>query len=375
MVFSTFGVTVTASVFALVVSALLIVLILWLSHKYSWYDVRDSRKVHTEDVPRLGGVGLYFSFFICIIALLFIVPGFSFSSRLVFLLLGFMLVHLMGLVDDFHPIPALVKLLGQIAGGVLLVLGTIQIRGIALPFLPFGFGLGFLAAPLTVFWVISVSNAINLIDGLDGIAGGVSLICAIAVGIIHMMIGSDIGIVYSFTLAGAIAGFMLFNLPRARIFMGDSGSLFLGFALGGLLFIDVPAVETATGFSANETLPLNWYFFFASLTMLLLPVMDMLASILRRVRQKRPVHSPDREHLHHKLLDFGFSLPQILLIVYGIVLLSSGVAVLWLASRIWPATIPALAGDMAVFTVWVFITAFFLVIHFTNRRRKRLKAS
>ncbi len=360
---STIHITFFSALLSAIMSAVLVPLILRLSHRFGWYDVMDYRKVHTEDVPRLGGVALFWGFFVCQLVLAFGLGIIPLSSPLLFLLVGFLFIHLLGLVDDFRNIPALGKLLGQIAAGVFVVIGGAQIRGIELPFASSALDFSIWAGPITVFWLISISNAINLIDGVDGLAGGISLIAAASMGIIHVVNGNVIGVLYSFTLVGAAAGFLVFNHPKARIFMGDSGSLFLGFALGSLLFLEDPGFAGIHLTSRAFLLP--------SITILLLPIFDTVASILRRIRQGRPIHSPDREHLHHKLLDFGFSVRYILLLECSITAISGAAAVFWAVSRI-SDRIPVVAGEIVMVCSWVFVGGFFVLVHFLNSRRKRL---
>ncbi|AFG36176.1 glycosyltransferase family 4 protein [Spirochaeta africana] len=359
---TTIGISLAAAVGALVINILLTPVILFISHKFNWYDAFDSRKVHTAEVPRLGGVGMFLSFVLSLLLLSLLHPEFSFFTfQIGVLLAGFLMIHLLGLIDDFRNIPAIWKLLGQILAGVMMVLGGALISGFEVPFLGIILPFGLLAAPLTVFWLISVSNAINLVDGIDGLAGGISLLLAIAVALVQALIGSRTGVIIAASLAGAIIGFLVYNRPRARIFMGDSGSLFLGFALGGLLFMDHP----------GEVTKLHMSFFLPGITLLLLPIMDMLASILRRIRQGRPIYSPDREHLHHKLLDFGFSVPQILGLVLSLAALSAAAVVFWTYVRFGTTGIPDWTADLAMIAIWALISGFFLIVHYANRNRKQ----
>lgn len=362
MPIATFVLPLAAGAAAFIINLLLTPVIILLSHKYKWFDEIDARKIHTNNVPRLGGAGMFLS---CMLSLLLLSllnadAGF-FSAQTGVLLAGFLVIHILGLVDDFRNIPAIWKLLGQILAGTLLLLGGARIAGFEVPFWGIELSFGLLSGPLTVFWLISVANAINLIDGVDGLAGGVSLVLAIAVAVIQAMTGNQAGVIIAVALAGAVLGFLVYNRPQARIFMGDSGSLFLGFALGGLLFLD----------HAAETTPLRATFFLPGITLLLLPIMDMMASILRRIRQGRPIYSPDREHLHHKLLDFGFSVPHILLMLLGIVSLSAVVVVFWTYTRYNSDAVPPWAADAVMLGSWVMAGGFFLVVHFLNRKRKQ----
>jgi len=331
--------------------------ILYLSHKNQWFDHLDHRKVHAGEVPRLGGVGFFMSFGMVVLGAVLFIPDFVPQGEILFMLGGFLLVHLLGLIDDFRNIRARHKLVGQAIAGVLVVLGGAILPGFS--FLGFQVSFGILSAPLTVFWLISLSNAINLIDGVDGLAGGSSLIAALYFGAIHLLTGSLQGAFVSFALAGALVGFLAYNRPKARIFMGDSGSLFLGFVLGSLFFIGVPTGS-----------PLSYGGVGVSLTLLVVPVIDMVGAIIRRVRKGRPIFSPDREHIHHKLMDFGFSVPGILGIIYPWVILAGGAGLLW-AFFLVDSSIPLWVSDLPLLVLWAFSILLFWVIHEKNKRNKK----
>jgi len=272
------------------------------------------------------------------------------------MILGFTIIHLLGLVDDFRNIPARYKLLGQILAAGLLVYGGAKLPGfsvfgLVIPFGPFSF-------VLSVFWLISLSNAVNLIDGIDGLAGGTSFISALAFALLHFLMGNRLGLLFSLSLAGALLGFLVFNKPKAKIFMGDSGSLFLGFLLGSLYFVGIPMDS-----------PLSLGGIGVTLTILIIPVIDMVAAILRRLRKGLPIFAPDREHLHHKLLDFGFSVPQILFRIYPWVLFAGLSGVYWVYSFTLIGRISVFA-DLALFAVWIISAFLFGHIHFKNKKLK-----
>lgn len=358
-----FYVILLAILIPLVLNSILTPLIIRLSWKRGWFDRVDQRKIHTEETPRLGGVGIFLSFmlsaFFLAIVSRFYGPFQStpvFTSSIVFIFLGFASMHLIGLVDDFKNIPAWLKLVGQIASAALIALGGVSIPGFELPFIHSLVPFGFLGSLLTVFWLISISNAVNLIDGLDGLAGGTSAISAFFLGLIHVIFNNPTGAVISFLLVGSLLGFLLFNRPKAAIFMGDSGSLLLGFILGSLAFIQPPRAMIPGSL-------------IISITLLFVPITDMVSAILRRIRKRVPIHSPDREHLHHKLLDFGLSAKQILSIIYPLTAFAGLGGILWAVSRT-STTFPAWAGDISLLFVWLVIACLFLVLHYKNKRRK-----
>lgn len=356
---------------------LLTPLILKVSHKNNWYDSLDHRKVHEGEVPRLGGVGFFISFVVCSLLAgflapkLFDLPAFSFSSELLFSFLGFTLVHILGLIDDFRSIRARYKLLGQIIAGVLIVLGGAVIPGFTLPFFNIDIQFGIFAGPLTVLWLISLSNAINLMDGIDGLAGGMSTITALVFAGVNLVLGNVTGAVLSAILAGSLAGFLVFNKPKAQIFMGDSGSLFLGFALGSLLFMNGSPGALDASAASDTAQILLFGGLLATLSVLLLPVGDMISAILRRIRRGTPIYAPDREHIHHKYLNFGYSVPRILGVLYTVVLLDGLTVIFWALVHSRRIDAPLWVGDLVVLAAWLGTGAFLLWNHHRNNEYKR----
>jgi UDP-GlcNAc:undecaprenyl-phosphate GlcNAc-1-phosphate transferase len=354
-----------AGIIALLVNLALIPIILRISHKKGWYDSIDHRKIHTGEVPRLGGIGLFWSFFCSVVLVLSLstmfLPGFHlvFTTPLIFMFLGFALMHTIGLIDDFKNIPAGLKLVGQILAAVFISAGGANLTGFEFPFVHYYVNFGVASGVLTVFWLISLANAVNLIDGLDGLAGGTSVIGALFIGIIHLIFENTAGALISFALVGALIAFLVFNFPKAKIFMGDSGSLVLGFSLGSLAFIQLPP-ELAAGAVG------------ISITLLFVPIIDMVSAMIRRIRRRVPIHTPDREHLHHKLLDFGLSAKQILAIIYPLTAVAGLGAVTWAVSRKSPE-VSYLVGDVAMVFVWFVILVFFLTLHRKNDLRKQNK--
>ena len=342
-------------VVAAVLSAALIPLILRVSHKRGWYDHYDDRKVHDGDIPRLAGVGIFLAtiggFFV---GLVFAGNGNGpvVNLAMVGVLAGLALVHVTGVVDDFRNVRAWQKLLFQILAALLVVLGGTMIRGIGLPWVGANLWLGWaIGAPLTVLWLIGVSNAVNLMDGIDGLAGGLSLIASVGFGAAHASAGNWIGVIASLALAGALLGFLLFNFPPAKIFMGDGGSLFLGFALAALPFLG-PVESIDPGM------------FFVAITILFVPIVDVFAAILRRIRHRRPIHAPDMEHVHHKLMALGLRARQIDVVIY---LVSAGLAV----AAVGAYTVRDWRGGAILAAVWVAGVGAFSVLHFVRRVQRR----
>jgi len=349
-----------AFISACVVSLLLIPGILALAHRKGWYDKIDDRKIHVTETPRLGGVGMFASFFVIgVIATLVANSVVTLQNnplsvgRLMGLAVGVILIHVVGLIDDFTNIRALIKLAGQILAAAIAALGGLTVHRLGLPGVPGGIELGIVAYPVTVIWIIALSNAVNLVDGIDGYAGGIAANAALIYGVIALMTGNQTQAVLSFILLGSILGFLAFNFPPARIFMGDSGSLFLGFVLAVLPLIP--------GSDGVRTMP-----FIVPISLLLIPILDTLYAIIRRYREGRPFYSPDREHLHHKLLDLGLAPRTILAIVYSYCFIM-GLSALLISSVKSPWAIAAQLAVWIVATIVFFIPAWLFKRRAANR--------
>ncbi|PKQ22131.1 MAG: undecaprenyl/decaprenyl-phosphate alpha-N-acetylglucosaminyl 1-phosphate transferase [Actinobacteria bacterium HGW-Actinobacteria-5] len=224
------------------------------------------------------------------------------------LIVAFAICHFTGLFDDFHELRARWKLLLQSLAAIILVVAGFRFRMIPLP----GnlVDLGYLSYPLSFLWIVGVSNAINMIDGMDGLAGGLVAIAAFTYGIVYTSVGNSAAAITAFILAGAVLGFLFHNYPPAKIFMGDSGSLFLGIAIATLPLLGRGAYSESSGL-------------FVGITLVLIPVFDVFAAILRRLRRGVSVMSPDKEHLHHKVMSLGFEQRTVLLMIYAVDLLLS----------------------------------------------------
>ena len=348
---------VIAAAFALGLNLVVIPTILRLAHRFKWYDLPDHRKIHTGLIPRLGGPGMYLSF-LCValltpILVTLITGGtvtVGYTLRFISLFLGVSLIQAIGLIDDFRPIKALLKFFLQMLAAIIVTAGGFLIRSVTLPYLG-SLGLGLFAYPITVLWLVGISNAVNLIDGMDGLAGGISAFAALSMGIIALIQGSTVTSVLCFALFGAILGFLVFNFPPAKIFMGDSGSLFLGFCLAVF-----PLVGGISKVSAFGTL-------LVPVTLLTIPILDISTSVIRRLRNKVSIIHPDKEHIHHKLLDMGLNQRQILWVLYGFSLYLSVVAI---TSVILPREI----NVYLIFVVWVGSLLGYGLLYYVNTRQR-----
>ncbi|HBT20887.1 MAG TPA: undecaprenyl-phosphate alpha-N-acetylglucosaminyl 1-phosphate transferase [Peptococcaceae bacterium] len=261
-------------------------------------DRPDARKVHNKVMPRLGGVAIYLGF---IGALLVFQPLGNFEKGL---LVGSTIIVAAGILDDIWGLPPKLKLTAQIAAAAVLVSFGIKVEFVTYPFggiIP----LGIFAVPITILWIIGVTNALNLIDGLDGLAAGTSFIAAVTMAVVAWIEGQYAVAGLALILGAAVLGFLPYNFYPAKIFMGDSGSMFLGFTLGSL------AVQGLTKGAAFISV-------FIPIIILGIPIFDTLFAVIRRYRNHRPIFEADREHFHHILLDKGFSHRQAVLLIYGV---------------------------------------------------------
>lgn len=260
-------------------------------------DIPNARKVHKNPIPRLGGIGIYAGFLLG-----YMIFGEQ-SIQMNAVLIGSIIIIIIGIFDDLKPIPAKYKFLGQIVGAAVIPLyGGILLKEISAFGIYINFGI--LSYPITILFIVSVINCINLIDGLDGLAAGISSIYFITIGIIAILLHNSTGldVILTFIMLGSTLGYLWHNFYPAKIFMGDSGSMFLGYII---------AVIALLGFK-NITLTS----FIIPILLLAIPILDTLFAIIRRIINHKPIGMPDKSHLHHQLLNLKFSQRRTVLIIY-----------------------------------------------------------
>ncbi len=263
---------------------------------------KDTRRMHDHPIPRMGGLAIFFGF---ILSVLIFQP---LTAELRGMLLGAVVIVILGILDDIFVLPALPKFFVQIGAALIAVLHANRIDFLSNPNVfsknPF-WELGWLAIPITVFWIVGITNAVNLIDGLDGLACGVSTISSMTMLVIALSVAEPDVAVLMAALSGACIGFLPYNLNPAKIFMGDTGSTFLGFVL---------AVVSIQGLFKYATI----ISFAVPFLMLGLPIFDTCFAILRRVSHGQSPMKPDRGHIHHRLIDMGFTQKQAVAVLYVI---------------------------------------------------------
>ena len=294
--------------FAVAVGTALIVtpLVIKFAFKTGAVDIPDARKVHKFPIPRIGGLGIYLAFLVAIIFSVFATGiGGETLREIIGLTLSGSLIVALGLIDDYKNLPAKIKLLGQIVAACVLVFGfDVRIDFITDPLGDYIY-LDWLAIPATIFWIVGLTNTVNLIDGLDGLAAGVSAIASVTILLVALKQNFLLVTILTAALAGAAAGFLFYNSHPAKIFMGDSGSMFFGFMLAGISVIGA-VKSTATITLIVPILALG------------LPILDTTFAIVRRYRGGKPIFQPDKGHLHHRLLSLGFTHKQAVLLMYVI---------------------------------------------------------
>ncbi len=315
-------------------------IIIKICKKRGLYDYHDARKIHSGDIPRLGGVGIFISYTVVALTYLLTFYRENLINILPIFIAG-LIIFVFAFVDDILTLPALSKLIVQLIAVSIVTFSGFRFKQIFSWILPTP-----ISFILTFGWILGVINAYNLIDGLDGLCGTFSITAITTLGILYLLSGNS-EYVLCFMLAAAILGFLCYNWPPAKLFMGDAGSQFLGFMISVF-----PLFSSSNVFEFNK--------FIIMIVITSFPVFDTIAAIWRRLRDKRPIMSPDRSHLHHKLLNMGYTRPSALyLLCFLQVLLCGSVLIAYLLG--------AKKGMALLIESTVFVSLFFSFVHYTNR--------
>ena len=270
-------------------------------------DLPNERKVHKKPMPRLGGLGIYAGFLLGY--MLFSEHTYMMNS----ILIGSFVLIITGMIDDIKPLRPYPKLIGQIISTLVVVLyGNVLLRDLS--FFGIYIDFGIFAYPITILFILGCINCMNFIDGLDGLAGGISSIFFLTIGIIafsHIKIGLDFSLALSITfiMLGSTSGFLVHNFYPAKIFMGDSGSMFLGYIMSIITILGFKSVMMSS--------------IIIPLFILVVPILDTLFAIIRRKLKGEKVTMPDKSHIHHQLLRRNYSVRKTVLIIYLITFLFS----------------------------------------------------
>jgi UDP-GlcNAc:undecaprenyl-phosphate/decaprenyl-phosphate GlcNAc-1-phosphate transferase len=301
-----------------------------LARKFDVLDYPRARKVHRQPLPRWGGVGIFIGFMASLAAMFFLVPSFrgllnfgtgELLKEFAGIIFGSTLVFGLGLIDDKKPVRALTKLLVQIIAAYVAMDYGVRISGLALPFADKFFQFPLIVGQIvTVFWIIGFMNTINLADGLDGLAAGIVAIASATffvvallqqdtqIPLLHQQL--SFAAVLAAALTGACLGFLVYNFNPAKLFMGDSGALFLGFMLA--------AISTIGTLKTTAVMSI-----FIPIIVVALPILDVALSMFRRLRKGMNMMQPDKEHIHHRLLAYGWTHREVVLLIYIFTLILS----------------------------------------------------
>jgi len=291
---------------ALIISYMTTPLAEKLAFKVGAVDVpKDNRRMHKEPKARLGGLAIFCGFLVSVLAFSeFVLPTGSLNKGLIGILVGTLIIVILGIFDDVKPRSAKLKFLVQLVAASIPVIMGVRVIVVTNPFTNELFRLpDWLSYAGSIFWIAGVTNAVNLVDGLDGLAAGISSIAALALLSILLLVHSSsvTVLVMAAALAGACFGFLPYNFNPARLFMGDTGATFLGFVLA--------CISIQGPFKTYVAV-------FVPLLILGLPIFDTTFAIIRRFLKGQPIMAPDRGHLHHRLIDKGFSHKKTVIIMY-----------------------------------------------------------
>lgn len=325
-----------AFVVAAVLAMLLTPAAMKLAERAGVMDIPHARRVHTRPTPRWGGLAMFAAFILTSFLVLFLRQMLHeepmFNTRVIGILIGATLITALGALDDKYSIPAKVKLAGQIlAAAVLPIFGVrmviafdtslINIAGHIHQIPVWLVVIGYM---LTILWVVAITNTINLIDGLDGLAAGVSGIAALTFVTIAVAMKFAVGEgILAAALAGVCVGFLRYNFNPAKVFMGDAGSHFLGYTIAALSILQNWKVAAGIALAVP-------------VLALAVPVFDTAFAIIRRLRRGQPIFSPDKGHLHHRLLNMGLNQRAVVLYIYLLTTIGCALALLLARTRLWP---------------------------------------
>ena len=341
-------------VVALVIGFLSTPIVKSFAYKLGAIDVpKDERRMHKVPIPRMGGLAIFLGFIISV--LLFV----DVDDQMKGILLGSVIIVVMGIIDDITPLRASLKFVIQILAALIPVYYGVQITCVSNPNLfsdnPY-WNFGWLSIPITVIWIVGLTNAVNLIDGLDGLAIGVSSISALTMLAIAILVAEPQVAVIMAALVGACIGFMPYNMNPAKIFMGDTGSTFLGYILACI------TIQGLFKFYAVIS-------FVVPFLILGLPIFDTMFAIIRRISHGQNPMAPDRSHVHHRLIDMGLNQKQAVAVLYVISAIL-GLSAVVLATS---GEIKAILCLMALIIVCLIAVRVIFLPHMSDEEKKHFK--
>lgn len=321
---------ITGAILSLLTTVLSVYPVKALAIKYHFLDIPNERKIHTHITPRLGGLAIALG---VMVGMIYLKPQ---DPALPSVILGGVTILIIGMLDDRYQLRPIVKLFGQFLATTFVISGGLIVEQVTLPFLGL-VQLGSFSVFLTMLWIVGVTNAINLIDGLDGLASGVVTISLISILIMAITDNNTLVIILSAILIGSNIGFLFHNFHPAKIYMGDTGSMFLGYSI---------AVISIMGLFKNVAI----FSFILPIIVLAVPIFDTLFAIVRRAGTGEGIMKPDKQHIHYQLLSAGFSHRKTVLII-------------WMFSAVF-GVIAILYTKVALLTAMVLSIVLLLILQF-----------
>ncbi len=299
-------------------------MVILLAKRFKVVDLPGLRRVHTIAVPRIGGIAIGLATLLAVLPAMLLsnAIGQAFTSvrpEVLAILASALGMLVMGLIDDLKDLRTLFKLFGQIAAAYAVCYFGVRIQSLSVPGL-FSVDFGLWSWPLTIFWIVGVTNAMNFIDGLDGLAAGIAAITCAVIAAFSIHAGQQVMTIMMLAMLGSLTAFLVYNTNPAKVFMGDCGSLFLGFMLASSSVLCSTKSQTAVGLA----LPL---------LAMGVPLFDTIFAMLRRLLERRGMMSPDRSHIHHRLVDMGLQHHHVAIILYLVTAIAAGLGLLMMVTR------------------------------------------
>lgn len=309
----------------MLIAMFLVPVISRLAKRYRLVDIPGPRKVHKAPIPRIGGIAFVVPTLVLVLPLFFLDNGIGRSFReagveFTVLLAAATLMFVVGLIDDLRSVPGWVKLLCLIAASLVVCASGATLRSFSVGTW-FEIHTGFMAWPLTVLWITAITVCMNFVDGLDGLAAGIAAVVCGTIGLLAFLTDQAAMVVLMLAMLGSVVGFLFFNFYPAKIFMGDGGSMFLGFMIGAGSIV----CQTKTSTIVGLALPF---------LVLGVPIFDTGFTIFRRrVLERRSMFAPDRKHLHHLLLDLGLCQRTVAIVIYAMTAINASIGVFMLTAE------------------------------------------
>lgn len=349
-------------------------LVRWLTIKMGAIDHPSDRKVHAQPTPTLGGIAIFIGLLVAGLVARLFVPEFKNlfvdSSEAVGILAGAIIIFCLGVVDDLRDLPAPAKLAGQVFASGIVFLSGVKFKYVLLPDNAISLS-DDLSVLITVLWLVAMINAVNLIDGLDGLAAGIVAIAAASFFVYTFKLAETGAVLPGYSapliaiaIVGAALGFLRHNFHPARIFMGDSGAMLLGLVLGATTVAGIgspPFQATSVAALSSTASPAVFLAYFPLLIPLMvvaIPLVDAVFAVVRRTRKRRSVFHADKEHLHHRLMDLGHGHRQAVIVMYlwSALAAGAGLAFTFLERDEVTFALPIAVGAIVLYTLFPVLT-------------------